>query len=102
MESGNVEGFITTTKMSITGKMKLVVNISFPTGYFGVEVLKEDGSVLDGYAFEDSVVNDIDECEHHVKWKEKDFVEAGIVKSLIRFRFMRGSFFSYKWEEATC
>lgn len=99
MESGKDEGFIITTPLSLIGKSELKVNISFPTGYFGVEILREDGSVIDGYTMEKSVVYNIDDCNYHVKWDKKAFVDSDVGKCRIRFIFQKGSLFSYTWTD---
>jgi len=78
------------------GAIKLDVNVSCPTGYFAVEVLKPDGEVLEGYEAVKSKQESVDSCKYSVSWGDKKFICGDELKAcMLRISLYQGSLFSY-------
>ncbi len=101
LEAGRSDGALVTTDLPCEKAKKLVVNVSFPTGRFKVEVLDREGRIREGFEAAESRVEGRDGTRLKVRWGEKTAVppaQNGFAK--LRFMLYQGSFFSYRWSDA--
>jgi len=95
MDANNRTEALTTRPVTFKGK-QLFVNVDCPDGELKVEVLDEDGNVIEPFTLENCAPVATDKTLVHVNWQGgKDL--AGLAGKPVRFRFhlRNGSLYSF-------
>ncbi len=95
LDAGAEEGRITTTTLRNTGGA-LAVNHAARGGSLRVEVLDEQGAVIDGYSREDCLPLTGDSTSETLRWKSKAILPAKPETIQLRFILQNASLYSYE------
>ena len=88
-------GALTTRLLSFSGS-HLFVNASCPEGELTIEILDEQGKVLPGFSFDNSVPLVGDSTRHRITWKNfKDLSGFDRMPVRFRFRLRQGKLYSF-------
>lgn len=94
LEAGEEEGTVTSTPLK-NSRGALMINYAAPAGQVRVEVLGEDGAVIEGYDREDCVPLTGDSTNTTVRWQSHDTLPAAPDHLQLRFVLQRAALYSY-------
>lgn len=93
LDAGEEKGVVETTVLK-RGGVGLEVNADAAQGQLVVEVVRKDGSPIEGYTAADCAVISTDGVRHRVSWADRELLPEGIDFRL-RFYFSKARLFSY-------
>ena len=100
LHAKSIEGVAETKPLFFTGN-ELSLNVATSAaGFVRVEVLSEDGTVVEGFSSEDCDIIYGDSLDRRVSWKGKSDMSVLQGKPIkLRFLMKEADIYSLKWEE---
>jgi hypothetical protein len=100
LHAKSIEGVVETKPLVFAGN-ELSLNVATSAaGFVRVEVLSEDGTVVDGFSSEDCDMIYGDSLDRRMSWKGKSDMSALQGKPIkLRFLMKEADIYSLKWEE---
>ncbi len=94
LEAGSQEALVETVVLEKAGSKILEVNADAASGRLVVEVLDEDGVVVEGYSARDCQTISSDSVRHRVRWGQQERLPS-LPRCRLRFQFEGAGLFSY-------
>lgn len=95
MDSGDAQGYLTTKLLKFSGT-NLFVNLQSQRGELQVEVVDEQGKVIDGFSRDNCLPLVVDSAKAMVRWQgNKDFSSLAGKPLRLRFYLNKGSLYSF-------